>query len=89
MQDENSIHFITLGHIDRDHFVFVCVHAHDSLDAGDHGYLVFYTLAAKQPCYSCLLYTSNGFGGFGNGTFHYSTGGSGFGTGDFGSFGGD
>ena len=49
-----DVHFITLGHIDRDHFVFVCVHAHDSLDAGDHGYLVFYTLAAKQHCYSCL-----------------------------------
>lgn len=32
---------------------------------------------------------TDGFGGFGNGTFHYSTGGSGFGTGDFGSFGGD
>ena len=29
---------------------------------------------------------TDGFGGFGNGTFHYSTGGSGFGTGDFGSF---
>ena len=49
-----DVHFITLGHIDRDHFVFVCVHAHDSLDAGDYGYLVFYTLAAKQHCYSCL-----------------------------------
>ena len=32
---------------------------------------------------------TDGFGGFGNGTFHYSTGGSGFGTGDFGGFGGD
>lgn len=32
---------------------------------------------------------ADGFGGFGNGTFHYSTGGSGFGTGDFGGFGGD
>lgn len=30
---------------------------------------------------------TGGFGGFGNGTFHYSTGGSGFGTGSFDGFG--
>ena len=49
-----DVHFIALGHIDRNYFVFVCVHIHDSLDAGDHGYFVLYTLAAKQHCYSCL-----------------------------------
>ena len=49
-----DVHFIALGHIDRDYFVFVSIHVHDSLDTGDHRYLVFYTLAAKQHCYSCL-----------------------------------
>ncbi len=49
-----DVHFIALGHVDRDHFVFVRIHVHDSLNAGDHGYLVFHTLAAEQHCYSCL-----------------------------------